>query len=434
MSRVANIKPIILTVCYHLRMSTISNIKQPVLIIGAGRGGSALLKILSEEGRINILGIVDINPVAQGFKLARRLGVSVYTDIEVALKKTGKCIVFNMTHDQHLGDVATQHVGAGNVIGGKEAEFFWSIITDLQSIKNELLENQIRMRAVIHNIREGIISITARGIIEDANPATETIFGYTLNEMVGQPVTMLLSGQPKGKHDSDMANFLRAGDKRSRYREVIAVHKDGHEFPLELSVNEMELSGTKHFVGVMRDITERKVVEEKLTKLAMYDPLTGLPNRTNFFEKLSFSLAQSKRTKSNVALLFIDLDGFKAINDTLGHDAGDQLLMEVAQRLRSCIRESDASARMGGDEFMVILNNLDNTGYAEGAILVADKIIKAINQPTTINGQSCHVGASIGIAIYPNHTQNTDELINIADSAMYLAKGRGKNTYVLWDA
>ncbi len=406
------------------------NFKQPVLIIGAGPGGSALLEILSQEVDISVLGIIDTNLDAPGIKLARFLGIMVYADIEDALKLSGHCIVFNMTHDEHLADVAAGYVGVGSVLGGQEAHFFWKIITRLQAVKNQLLENQVRMQAVLHNIGESIISITQTGIIEDVNPATAVLFGYTKNELIDQPVTMLMSEPYKSEHDSYLANYKRTGEKKviGQYREVVGKHKDGSEFQIELNVNEMELSGSKHFVGLVRDITARKVAENKLTQLAMYDQLTGLPNRTNFFGTLSRSLAQAQRTNSCVALLFIDLDGFKAVNDALGHNMGDQVLMEAAQRLKNCIRESDISARIGGDEFTVILNNLNHN---DDASIVADKIIQAINKTIVHNHNTCHVGASIGIAIYPEHATDINVLINTADKAMYCAKEKGKNTYVL---
>ena len=178
----------------------------------------------------------------------------------------------------------------------------------------------------------------------------------------------------------------------------------------------------------MRDITERKKAEEKLTQLALYDQLTGLPNRTMFHEKLTSALLQARRAKSEMALLFIDLDGFKTVNDTLGHGVGDQLLREVGKRLRISIRESDTAARMGGDEFMVILNNLHDRSQA---LLIAEKIINAINQPMQLDGNKCNVGASIGIAIYPEQAENASDLVRAADSAMYYAKASGKNAYRL---
>jgi len=410
----------------HLKMNF--PYEQSVLIIGAGPGGSALLDIFSKEVQIKILGIVDINPDAPAMRMAQKLNIKVYTDIEKALKKSGNCIVFNMTHDQSLSEVAAQYVGSGSVIGGQEARFFWHIITRLQSVKSELLDNQTRLQAVIHNVQEGIVLIKPDGIIENANPATSKIFGHSSNELIGHHVEMLMPKPSEDKCEPCTWIEMIAGEKSmlGHSREVIAIHKSGRKFPLEINIAEMELEGAKHFVGIVRDISERKRAEGKLTQMALYDQLTGLPNRTNFFDKLEFSLSHARRNKSVLALLFIDLDGFKKINDTLGHSMGDQLLQEVAQRLRACIRESDTVARMGGDEFTIILNNLDDI---ESASSLAEKLINSINQPFTLDGKTCNVGASIGIAAYPYHAGSTNNLINAADSAMYQAKANGKNKF-----
>jgi diguanylate cyclase (GGDEF)-like protein/PAS domain S-box-containing protein len=407
--------------------------EQTVLIIGAGQGGAALLEILSREAFIRIVGIVDINPDAQAIKTARELDIEVYTDIGTALEKCGKCLVFNMTRDQSLVELAIRSVGAANVIDGQQAEFFWHIISRLQETKAEFLKNQIRLQAVIHNIQESIISITPSGIIEDANPATVSIFGHEVDELIGQNIKILMPEPDQSRHDDYLQEYQRTGKRHviGQYREVSALHKDGRQFPIEMNIAEMKLGGAKHFIGLARDITERKIVEEKLTQLALFDQLTTLPNRKNFLDRLEYSLLSAKRIKAVVALFFIDLDGFKKINDSLGHATGDHVLREVGRRLRASIRESDTAARMGGDEFTVILNHLKKT---EDAPYVAEKIIRAINQPIEVDGNICNVGASIGIAIYPDHFDNIDELIIAADSAMYQVKASGKNKCQTWSA
>lgn len=404
--------------------------EQAALIIGAGPGGSALLDIFSKDVQIKVVGIVDTNPDAPAIKLAHQLNIKVFTDIDEALEKSGNCVVFNMTHDQSITKLAAQYVGADSVIGGQEARFFWHIITRLQAVKNELLDNQARLQAVIHNAQEGIVLINPDGTIENANPATSKIFGYTADELTGHHVEILMPQPGETKHETCTWEEMISGKKSmvGHSREVIAIHKNSNQFPLEINMAEMELEGVKHFVGIVRDITERKKAEEKLTRMALYDQLTGLPNRTNFFDKLGFSLSHARRTVSMMALLFIDLDGFKKINDALGHAMGDLLLKEVAKRLHANIRESDTVARMGGDEFTIILNNLQNI---EGAMAMATKFIEVINQPIELIGNICHVGASIGIAIYPDHAESINDLINAADGAMYEAKAEGKNKFAV---
>lgn len=397
---------------------------QSVLIIGGGLGGSALLDIFSKEEDISVLGVVDTNQDAIGIRSAERLGIPVFTEVALALADSSECIIFNMTHDQALSDVAARYVGVGKVIGGQEAKFFWDIISRLQTLKNALWENQARLQAVLHNVQEGIISIDPQGNIEDANPAVAAVFGYTQEELVGQPIKPLMPELSQDIHN--LESHVKSRKGLSRYREVVGYHKSGKQLPLEINVARMELGETRHFVCLVRDIAERKRAEERLTQLALYDQLTGLPNRTMFHERLASLLPQARRTKSEMALLFIDLDGFKVVNDTLGHGIGDQLLQEVGKRLCASIRESDTVARMGGDEFTVILNNLQDSGQTTS---IAEKIIYAINQPMHLNGNSCKVGASIGIAIYPGHAENAHDLIRAADSAMYHAKASGKNGY-----
>lgn len=408
-------------------MDTVANVQQ-VLIIGAGKGGSAFLKLCMKQIRVRVLGIVDPNPDAPGLQMARDHGIPVYADGEEALRVCAPCIVFNMTDDAKVYDQALNQVGWHNVMGKQVAELFWTVISSLQAIHDKLQESQARIHAVIHNVREGIISIDSRGIIEDANPAIERVFGYTPAELIGRNVSLLVPESSRGFHDAYINDYLRTGKSSvvGHYREVTAVHKDGHTFHLELNVADMEFDGNKHFVGLTRDITERKILEEDMIRMALYDALTGLPNRTLFLKHLDFSLSQKRRAQGYAAVMFIDLDGFKAINDGLGHDAGDAVLKEVGKRLKGCLRESDMAARIGGDEFLVFLSQLDGSA---GAAIVCDRLIDRLRQSILIKGEACRIGASIGIALFPDHGKDADSLIKHADEAMYSAKAKGKNQY-----
>lgn len=195
---------------------------------------------------------------------------------------------------------------------------------------------------------------------------------------------------------------------------------------MELSASEMILAGQRYFVGIVRDITERKLAEQKIAHLAHYDYLTDLPNRALFLDNLEHALALAKRKSFKVAVLFLDLDGFKKVNDTLGHDVGDLLLQGVARRLKEITRASDTVARVGGDEFLFILSDI---GLDENAAFTANKIIAALARPFEFGEKICHIGGSIGIAIYPDASIKPEALVKLADDAMYLAKQSGKNTY-----
>lgn len=183
--------------------------------------------------------------------------------------------------------------------------------------------------------------------------------------------------------------------------------------------------------GFITDITERKEAEQKFKFMAHYDALTGLANRTLFFDRLNHAIKMAKRGMYMIALLYIDLDGFKFINDTYGHDAGDALLKETANRLLECVRESDTLARIGGDEFTVILSRIENK---KSATIVANKILRNVANPYNLNGIICNISASLGISIYYAGDEDADTLIKKADIAMYRAKQSGKNSYILYSS
>jgi len=188
----------------------------------------------------------------------------------------------------------------------------------------------------------------------------------------------------------------------------------------------MYIGDDVNFIAVIRDITERKAAEEEIRRLALTDSLTGLANRNAFNNRFDEAIAQSKRRETHLALLMIDLDKFKPVNDQYGHPVGDALLVEVAECLRAICRETDIVARLGGDEFAAVLTDLDDT---ENAHLPAEKIIAALSKPMTVLGQTVQIGASIGIAFFPADADNKDGLVTLADDALYAAKAAGRNTF-----
>ncbi len=194
-----------------------------------------------------------------------------------------------------------------------------------------------------------------------------------------------------------------------------------------ISVSEMTLGDQRYFVGIVRDITERKRAEEKIRFMAHYDQLTGLANRNLLYDRLKQALAQSRRYKKKLALLFLDLDGFKPVNDKFGHNIGDLLLKEVAVRLQGCVREVDTVARAGGDEFVIVLSGIGNRKHAAGS---AAKILHSLAHPCLLEGKECRIGGSIGIAISPDDGEDIDSLLKKADEAMYHAKNTGRNSFM----
>jgi diguanylate cyclase (GGDEF)-like protein/PAS domain S-box-containing protein len=405
----------------------------PVLIIGAGRGGFALLEMFIEDKLVEVVAIADPNSDAPGIKLAQSRGIPTYTDASLALqacKKYPDCIVYNLTHDEAITAEVVKVFGSNKrVASGLEVNLFWQMVTNLKQIKGELEKSQSQLQAIIHNAMDGIITISEVGNILGFNPAAEQIFGYAQQDVLGKNLNMLMPEPFRSEHDGYLNHYKQTGEAKILGvcgREVVAVRKSGEQFPMELSASEMVLGGQRYFVGIVRDITERKQAEQKIAHLAHYDYLTDLPNRAFFLDCLNHSISLAKRNNYKAAVLFLDLDGFKQVNDTLGHEGGDLLLREVSKRLRGFIRDSDTVARVGGDEFIFVLNSL---GSDENAAWTANKIIAALSEPFDIKGQQCRVGGSIGISMFPDDAEDCETLIKQADDAMYLAKQSGKNTH-----
>jgi diguanylate cyclase (GGDEF)-like protein/PAS domain S-box-containing protein len=259
------------------------------------------------------------------------------------------------------------------------------------------------------------------------NPAFTRMTGYTAAEIVGQNSAILNCAQ----HSEEFHQTLRSTLKRTGHwsGEIWQRRKDGEEFLCWLELSEVsDRAGTRtHWVGVLTDITDRKRAEQELRYLANYDTLTGLPNRTLLGERLAHALIRARRHGSKVAVLFLDLDRFKHVNDSMGHAAGDRLLKAAAARIQATMRESDTVARLGGDEFTVIIEDLVDQAQAER---VAQKLTDAFVQPLDIDGRTeVVISPSIGISIYPDHGQIPTDLLKFADTAMYQAKDKGRNTY-----
>jgi diguanylate cyclase (GGDEF)-like protein len=232
-------------------------------------------------------------------------------------------------------------------------------------------------------------------------------------------------------HEDDRAAVRAQMDdlQRSELELEFRVCPPGHETRYVLMRVFVVRDGAGRFVrraGVMQDVTERKAQEARIEHLAYHDSLTGLPNRTMLMDRLARALAQAQRLDQQLAVLFIDLDRFKLVNDSLGHPVGDQLLQEIARRLRAALREGDTVARVGGDEFQVVVANV---GGATGAARIAEKLMRALGEPFTLEGQELHVTASLGVSLYPRDGDSGELLLKYADIALYEAKGEGRNAY-----
>ncbi len=275
---------------------------------------------------------------------------------------------------------------------------------------------------------DGIISIDTKGTIQSFNLAAQKIFGYSEADILGKNVSLLMPPPHRDNHDEYIARYLQTIQTHviGKTRELQGRRKNGMPFPMEISVTEIKFGDAHFFTAMLRDVSEQKLALQRIEQLAHYDALTHLPNRSLFYDRLEQAIVGAKRGKRSLALLFIDLDGFKQVNDIHGHHVGDLLLVQVSERLRLCIRESDTLARLGGDEFTVILND---THAQEDVARLANKVVESIAQPFDLEGQSVHIGASIGIARYPDDAPSKGTLLIVADKAMYAAKAAGKSTY-----
>ena len=299
---------------------------------------------------------------------------------------------------------------------------------------NERFEAEMRERTraetdlrlahkVFDNTSEAIMLTDPQGVIVDINPAFTIITGYTREEAVGENPRKFKSGC---HNDGFYAEMWRAiAETGSWQGEVWDRRKSGDIYPKRLAINAVyDADGRiEHYIGIFTDISETKDSEQKLQRLAYFDPLTKLPNRVLFRERLEHEVLTARRHGQKVGLCFIDLDRFKHVNDTLGHSAGDELLQRVAERLLGCVRANDTVARMGGDEFTMILTDIDDE---ESVARVARKVLMGLQQQMEIKGHEIYVGASIGIAIYPDNGGDFETLTKNADLAMYRAKERGR--------
>lgn len=302
---------------------------------------------------------------------------------------------------------------------------FYAVVTNVTRMKEA--DAAIRLSASVFNAAsEGIMVTDASGALVSVNPSFVRITGYAEEEVLGQNPRMLQSGQHGADFYADMWRALLSHGEWNG--DLWCKRKNGAMYLEALSITSIRDSSNQvvRYVGVFSDITERHNREEQIRHMALHDGLTELPNRVLMMERLNQLLELSAREPRPVAVLFLDLDGFKAVNDQFGHEAGDAVLRAVAVRLKELIRTSDTVARLGGDEFVILLHNPESYG---SVIQVAERVISAINAPITVANQIAQVGTSIGIAVHPEHGVTSDQLLTQADSAMYQAKRSGKNTF-----
>ena len=287
-------------------------------------------------------------------------------------------------------------------------------------------------RAVVDTALDAIVSADATGRIVSWNPAAERMFGYAAEEVVGRPLTILMPEGVREAHERGVDRFSSSGAARiiGRTVELEAVRADGTAFPIELSLSTWTTDEGRFFSGVIRDITERRCAQEKLAHQALHDPLTGLPNRTLVLDRIGQALARSARHDWSVAVLFFDVDRFKVVNDSLGHSAGDALLVLVVERLQALLRPGDTMSRLGGDEFLVVCEEVEGLDQARH---LAGRLSEAFKSPFVLGEREMFATASLGIAVGRAPTSTPESLLRDADAAMYRAKERGRDRCEVFD-
>ena len=307
--------------------------------------------------------------------------------------------------------------------------FYDGILVDItaeQRAREALRQSERDYRELFENAHDAIMILSGAdedGIILDANQRACELYGFTRDEFVGMPLVKLVKDADRGRSRFRAALVPGA---RTTFETVHRRH-DGTEMALEVNAAAVEHRGRSAVLSINRDVTARRALEHAIREMAFHDPLTGLPNRKLLSDRLELALAQAHRNRRAMAVLFLDLDGFKTVNDGWGHAQGDMLLRDVASRLAGALRTGDTVARIGGDEFTVLIPELPQE---DGAAEVSRKILRELERTFRVGASECRVTASIGIALYPRDGEDADTLLKRADAAMYRAKLAGGNGFV----
>ena len=322
--------------------------------------------------------------------------------------------------------------GAGIGTGALLSLLVWLLMRGRSRALKAALEisaSEAKFRSIVDTAMDAVVQMDAHGLITGWSGQAANMFGWSREEAIGRELhTLIIPAQYREAHVQGMQHFLKTGEAPilNKRIEILALRRDAREFHVELTISMVRWEDELEFCAFISDITEKKEADALIWKQANFDPLTHLPNRHMFHLRLEQEIQNTQRTSLNLALLFIDLDRFKEVNDTLGHNVGDQLLIEVAQRLSSSVRKSDMVARLGGDEFTVILSQLTDVSQVE---TVAQNILRNLAEPFTLNNETAYVSASIGITLYPEDTDEVEQLLMNADQAMYAAKKKGRNRF-----
>jgi len=300
---------------------------------------------------------------------------------------------------------------------------------DLRQKKEIILAQHNKLEAFFESSIDAVVQMDFDGYITGWNQQAEKIFGWSAEEILDQTIEQtIIPERYRDAHNKGMKKFLKTGETSvlNTLIEIHALHRDGYEFPVELSVSVIDSADLQEFNAYIRDISERKHAETVIWNQANFDSLTSLPNRNLFLQKLEHEIRSCDRSNLSLALLYIDLDRFKDVNDTLGHDMGDLLLIEISSRLKKTLREIDTVSRLSGDEFTVILGQIDDPLSVQP---LCQQLLDELARPYQFDNEKVFLTASIGVTFYPQDSKDIDVLQRNGDQAMYAAKGNGRNSF-----
>ena len=332
----------------------------------------------------------------------------------------------------------TTMTGAYNVLGHVYKVISYLIIyraVVVESIERpylQLTQARKNLALAVEASTTGMIMVDERGLITLTNAQTDAMFGYANGALIGSSIQELIPAANRNQHAHLLQGYMQqpTDRKMGEGRELFGRHQLGHEFRVEIGLTPISSDEERYVIASVVDITTRVEHERRINQLINFDPLTGLPNRNLLHDRVSQAIHAASRSGSHLAILFLDLDHFKNVNDTLGHSTGDELLVEVGKRLKASVRESDTVARIGGDEFVIVLADADATD----ASAVATKLLDSLSQPYTIGTHLLSATPSIGVAMYPEDGTEFGVLYQHADAAMYQAKGDGRNGFRFFTA
>ncbi|HED34880.1 MAG TPA: EAL domain-containing protein [Gammaproteobacteria bacterium] len=299
---------------------------------------------------------------------------------------------------------------------------------NLKQAMDRIKDSETQFRSIFESAAVAMIVIDAQGMVTKWNTGAVRIFGYTANEIIGRSLVQIIPEPFRSAHTASLRNAVKSAElfHGGITHEFSGLRKNGQIFPVQLTLSCWRQDGEMNFSSTVLDITERKQAEDRMMHQAHFDSLTNLPNRFLSLDRLSQLISKAQRNDTMVAVLFLDLDDFKKVNDSMGHETGDKLLIETAERLDFAVRKDDTVGRLGGDEFIILLGGLNG---ADAAIPIAENILTQLGKPFSIDARELILTASVGIAVYPGDAGSASELLRNADSAMYHAKELGRNTY-----